>query len=66
MSLGRYLERSDQTSRVLDTLTLLQEEPTRLDLIGALRSCGSLIRLPSPILRCSYLAKCGGLSVVFS
>ena len=42
MSLGRYLERSDQTSRVLDTLTMLGEEPTRLDLIGALRSCSAL------------------------
>ena len=42
MSLGRYLERSDQTSRVLDTLTLLGEEPTRLDLIGALRCCSAL------------------------
>ncbi len=42
MSLGRYLERSDQTSRVLDTLTMLGNEPTRLDLIGALRSCSAL------------------------
>ena len=42
MSLGRYLERSDQTSRVLDTLTLLGEEPTRLDLIAALRTCSAL------------------------
>ena len=42
MSLGKYLERSDQTSRVLDTLTFLDGEPTRLDLIGALRSCSAL------------------------
>jgi uncharacterized alpha-E superfamily protein len=42
MSLGKYLERSDQTSRVLDTLTLLGDEPSRIDLIGALRSCSAL------------------------
>ncbi|OUU43195.1 MAG: hypothetical protein CBC16_03090 [Verrucomicrobia bacterium TMED56] len=42
MSLGKYLERADQTSRVLDTLTMLQVEPTRLDLIGALKSCSAL------------------------
>jgi uncharacterized alpha-E superfamily protein len=39
MSLGKYLERADLTSRVLDTLTLLESEPSRLDLIRALRSC---------------------------
>ncbi|MEC7800793.1 MAG: alpha-E domain-containing protein [Verrucomicrobiota bacterium] len=42
MSLGKYLERSDQTSRVLDTLTLLEGDPTRLDLIAALKSCSAL------------------------
>ena len=42
MSLGKYLERSDLTSRVLDTLTLLDSEPTRLDLMRALRSCSAL------------------------
>ena len=42
MSLGEIFERSDQTSRVLDTLTMLGEEPSRLDLIGALRSCSAL------------------------
>ena len=41
MTLGKYLERADLTSRVLDTLTLLDSEPTRLDLIRALRSCSA-------------------------
>ncbi|MBO26370.1 MAG: hypothetical protein CMI33_07225 [Opitutales bacterium] len=41
MSLGKYLERADQTSRALDTLTLLGNEPTRLDLIGVLRICSA-------------------------
>ena len=41
MTLGKYLERADLTSRVLDTLTLLGSEPTRLDLIRALRSCSA-------------------------
>ena len=36
MTLGKYLERADLTSRVLDTLTLLGSGPTRLDLIRAL------------------------------
>ena len=38
MTLGKYLERADLTSRVLDTLTLLKIDPSRLDLIRALRS----------------------------
>ena len=37
MSLGKYLERADLTSRVLDTLTFLDSEPSRLDLIRALQ-----------------------------
>lgn len=41
MSLGKYLERADLTSRVLDTLTFLDSEPSRLDLIRALRSCSA-------------------------
>ena len=41
MSLGKYLERADLTSRVLDTLTLLGSDPSRLDLIRALRSCSA-------------------------
>ena len=41
MTLGKYLERADLTSRVLDTLTLLKIDPSRLDLIRALRSCSA-------------------------
>ena len=41
MSLGKYLERADLTSRVLDTLTFLDSEPSRLDLIRALRYCSA-------------------------
>ncbi|MDA8774375.1 alpha-E domain-containing protein [Opitutales bacterium] len=39
MALGTYLERADQTSRMLDTLTFQKHEPTRLDLLAVLRSC---------------------------
>lgn len=42
ISLGKYLERADQTSRILDTLSLIGSEPSRTDLIGALRTCSAL------------------------
>ena len=42
MSLGKYLERADQTSRALDALTLKEKKPSRKDLIAALRICSAL------------------------
>ena len=65
MSLGKYLERSDQTSRVLDTLTMLGEEPTRLDLIGALRSCSALSAYRRVVIRELFLYKMWLISFYF-
>jgi uncharacterized alpha-E superfamily protein len=42
MSLGKYLERADQTSRALDALTYKNVEPSRTDLIATLRTCSAL------------------------
>ena len=42
LSLGKYLERADQTSRMLDTLNLRDKEPTRADLMSVLRCCIAL------------------------
>lgn len=42
LSLGKYLERADQTSRMLDTLNFKTKEPTRADLMSVLRCCTSL------------------------
>ena len=42
MSLGKYLERADQTSRVIDALTMKGTIPSRSDLISALRICSAL------------------------
>jgi len=42
LSLGKYLERADQTSRMLDTLNLRDKEPTRTDLMSVLRCCIAL------------------------
>ena len=42
MSLGKYLERADQTSRSLDALAYKDEEPSRTDLIATLRTCSAL------------------------
>lgn len=42
LSLGKYLERADQTSRMLDTLNLRLKEPSRADLMSVLRCCIAL------------------------
>ena len=42
LSLGKFLERADQTSRMLDTLNLRPKEPTRADLMSVLRCCTAL------------------------
>lgn len=42
ISIGKYLERADQTSRILDTLTLKFGESSRTDLISVLRSSSAL------------------------
>jgi len=42
LSLGKYLERADQTSRMIDTLNLRIKEPTRADLMSVLRCCIAL------------------------
>ncbi len=42
ISIGKYLERADQTSRILDTLSLKYGESSRTDLISVLRSCSAL------------------------
>jgi len=42
LSLGKYLERADQTSRMLDTLNLRLKQPTRTDLTSVLRCCIAL------------------------
>ncbi len=42
LSLGKYLERADQTSRMLDTLNLRPKEPTRADQMAVLRCCTAL------------------------
>ena len=42
LSLGKYLERADQSSRMLDTLNLRSKEPTRADLMSVLRCCIAL------------------------
>ena len=41
MALGTFLERADQTSRMLDTLTFQSHIPTRVDLLAVLRSCSA-------------------------
>ncbi len=41
-SLGKYLERADQTSRMLDTLNLRKKEASRADLMSVLRCCIAL------------------------
>ena len=65
MTLGKYLERADLTSRVLDTLTLLGSEPTRLDLIRALRSCSAFSAFKKKYRRCTYAFKCGRFTFSF-
>ena len=42
LSLGKYLERTDQTSRMLDTLNLRSKAPSRADLMSVLRCCIAL------------------------
>lgn len=42
LSLGKYLERADQTSRMLDTLNLKKRVPSRADLMSVLRCCTAL------------------------
>ncbi len=39
MALGKFLERADQTSRMLDRITFQKNEPTRSDLLAVLQSC---------------------------
>jgi uncharacterized alpha-E superfamily protein len=41
MALGTFLERADQTSRMLDTLNFQTHIPSRLDLLAVLRSCSA-------------------------
>ena len=42
LTLGKYLERADQTSRMLDTLNLRTKESTRADLMSVLSCCIAL------------------------
>ena len=42
LTLGKYLERADQTSRMLDTLNLRPKEPSRADLMSVLCCCIAL------------------------
>lgn len=38
---GRFVERADKTSRILDTLTFTVDEPTQSALLAVLRSCSA-------------------------
>lgn len=42
LTLGKYLERADQTSRMLDTLNFRSKEPSRADLMSVLSCCIAL------------------------
>ena len=42
LTLGKYLERTDQTSRMLDTLNFRNKAPSRSDLMSVLRCCIAL------------------------
>ena len=39
--LGRFIERADKTSRILDTLTFREEKPSTTALMAVLRSCSA-------------------------
>ena len=39
--LGRFIERADKTSRILDTLTFTKNEPSVFSLLAVLRSCSA-------------------------
>jgi uncharacterized alpha-E superfamily protein len=39
--LGRYVERADKTSRILDTLTFSDNDPSQAELLAVLRSCSA-------------------------
>jgi len=39
--LGQFIERTDKTSRILDTLTFTSDEPERAELLSVLRACSS-------------------------